>query len=94
MNGTNEVFRGGYPGNANAKIITAREMKSVYDDISALMNSAEYKKYSAMSRDEMKALIVIQDHKVDEQKMKEHRKASSYRLLESFKQDLSIRLKQ
>lgn len=92
MVGTNEVFIGGYPGKKNVRIITLQEMKSVADDIAEIMNSAEYKKYSAMTHNEMRALIEINNHELDEQKMKERRKAASYRSLQSFKEDLLTRL--
>lgn len=90
--GTRDVFIGGYPGDDKSKIITREEMKAVYDDIAEIMLSDEYKRYAAMTRDDMRALVVITDHKLDEQKMKEHKKASSYRSLSSFKRDLFIRL--
>lgn len=92
MAGTHDVFIGGYPGHEKSRIISREKMKSVYDDIAEIMASDEYKKYSAMTREEMKALVVITDYKLDEQKMREHRKASSYRSLPSFKRDLFRRL--
>jgi hypothetical protein len=90
--GTNEVFFGGYPSHEKSRVITREEMKAVYDDVSEIMNSSEYKKYSAMTRDEMKALIVINNQGLDEEKLKEHRKATSYRSLRPFKDELLKRL--
>lgn len=90
--GTRDVFIGGYPGAENSKVITKSEMKSVYDGIAEIMKSEEYKRYIAMTDDEMRALIRINNRNLDKEKLQEHRAASSYRSLPSFKKDLLIRL--
>jgi hypothetical protein len=85
VSGTNEVFIGGYPTKPNAKIISEKEMRAVYDDVIQFMNSDEYKKYSVMTRDELRSFV-------QENNLEELRKAMSYRYLKAFKDDLSVRL--
>jgi hypothetical protein len=88
--GTHEVFIGGYPSDKNARVISLRELIAVYDDILEIMENDEYKKYAAMTHDQVMALARIDDHKIDKLDWKEYRKAHSYQSLPSFKNYLLI----
>lgn len=81
--GTNEVFNE-YPTKPEARIINKSEMKVVFDDVIQLMNSDEYKKYSALTQDDLRSLA-------QEDNLSQLGKVMSYRYLEAFKDDLSTR---
>lgn len=87
--GAGKIYLGGYPDTKKSRIISEKEVKSIHDDIATIMDSAEYKKYSVMSRAEVKSLLVLHD----KQKMKEWSKALSYRSLKDFQQELLNRFK-
>lgn len=84
--GTNGVFIGGYPtAEPKAEIISEQEMRALYDDIVQIMNSDAYRKYSAMTRDELLSFVYKDD-------FVELGRAMSYRYLKAFKDDLSAHL--
>lgn len=87
--GTGEVFIGGKPDLKKHHLATNSEMKSVYKDINAIMESDEYKKYSAMSRNEVRSFMVLKDKK----KMDEFFRILHYLSLKDFNKELMSKIK-